>query len=172
MIGKREEECINDILTEIDVLDIKEEGCSLSITNKERKNSLKSNLAHRLHMEAISWKQKFGEKWLKDGDTNSKYFHTLAKHRRRVNYVEELIMDNNSIKGNETLRDGAKTHFQKLYYEDFKYWPTLGNLSFNSLNERERDQLEVKFTKEEIWGCDVSKERENDFFLKGESAKE
>lgn len=77
----------------------------------------------------------------------------LANHRRRINYVEELIIGNNCIKGNEALYEGAKKHFQNLYYEDSKFRPKLDNLSFNSVNEREKAQLEEKFTEEEILDC-------------------
>lgn len=93
-------------------------------------------------MNAISWKQKVREKWLKDGDKYSKYFHLLANHRRKVNYVEELIMDNNNFKGNKALREGAKRFFQNLYNEKFNLRPKLDDLVFNSLNDTQKVQLE------------------------------
>jgi len=56
----------------------------------------------------------------------------LANHRGRVNYIEELNMDDKCIKGDEALREGAKEHFQKLYKESNNYRPKLDNLFFNS----------------------------------------
>lgn len=114
--GRKEEEGISDILIEIDDLDRKEENLLLFTEDREKKN-MKLMLSNKLHMEAISWKQIVRKKWIKDGDRYSKYFHMLANHRRRINYVEELTIGNNKIKENEAFRKGAKDHFQNLYSE-------------------------------------------------------
>lgn len=98
--SKKEEEYVNEILQEIDLLDRKEEISVLSPADWEKKNVLKTDLANRLQMEATPWKQKSRKKWIKDGDKNSKYFHLLASHRRRVNFVDEPIIGDNCIKGN------------------------------------------------------------------------
>lgn len=55
-----------------------------------RRDSLKMNLTNLLKAEEISWKQKFRERWLQEGDKNIKYFHALTSHRRRSNYISEL----------------------------------------------------------------------------------
>lgn len=53
-----------------------------------------------------------------------KIFHCLANHHRRINYVEEFEIDEGVVRGNEDLRKGAKTFFNKLYSEDFKWNPS------------------------------------------------
>lgn len=144
--GRKEEESITDFIFEIDVLDREEENGNLTTLERERKCHLKADLAKKLQMEATSWKQKLRAKGLKDGDKNSKYFHMLANHRRRVNYVEGLDIEGKCIKGNEALRAGAKVHFRKLYKESTNYRPKLDNLFFNSLDEVQKNQLEEEFS--------------------------
>lgn len=66
-IGRKEEEDINDILMEIDDLDRKEEHSLLSIDERDKRKNLKLMLSNKLHIEAISWKQKTRVKWIEDG---------------------------------------------------------------------------------------------------------
>lgn len=41
-------------------------------------------------MEKEFWKQKSGMKWLKDGDRNTKFFHSYAKGRIKKIYISEI----------------------------------------------------------------------------------
>lgn len=73
---------------------------------------MRNELAEKLQLEAISWKQKLREKWFKEGDKNTRFFHCLANHRRRNNYVEEIKYEGEVIFGNEKLREAANDYFQ------------------------------------------------------------
>lgn len=101
-------------------------------------------------MEAISWKQKCREKWLKDGDKNTKYFHYLANHHRRSNYVDEILVDDCRFDGNAAMREAAKSYFQNLYSEDFHLRPGLDLLQFSKIDNSYNSQLEAEFSEEEI----------------------
>lgn len=37
-----------------------------------------------LHMEEECWNQKAGMRWFKEGDRNTKFFHSYVKGRRRM----------------------------------------------------------------------------------------
>lgn len=89
----KEEECTNNLLKEIGEVDIKEGEDGISREERERREVLRMELANRLHMEEISWRQNPKEKWLKEKDRITKYFHCLASYRR-CNYVDELMIDN------------------------------------------------------------------------------
>lgn len=73
--GRAEELEIRSIITEIEIMDNAEGTSGLTDSDREKRTLLKLNLANKLNMEAISWKQKSREKWLKDSDRNTKYFY-------------------------------------------------------------------------------------------------
>lgn len=56
-----------------------------------------------------------GKRKVVEGDRNTRYFQSMANFRRKKHYIEELNINNQSIKGNLDMRDCAKRHFQKLY---------------------------------------------------------
>lgn len=44
-------------------------------------------------VEALFWRQKSRDKWLSDGDRNTKFFHLTTKIRRRRNKIDGLFDD-------------------------------------------------------------------------------
>lgn len=51
-----------------------------------------------MSLEAIFWRQKAREKWLKGGDRNTKYFDSMTNYRRKNNYVEELSISGETVR--------------------------------------------------------------------------
>lgn len=85
------------------------------------------------------WKLFLGSRKLerndfKDGDKNTGYFYCFANHRRRCNYVEELLFNCGCITGN-SMREAAKDFFQDLYEEKFARRPRLDDLQFKRMDE-------------------------------------
>lgn len=83
-----------------------------------------------------------------EGDCNTNYFHSLVSHRS-CNYVDKLKIGNNSISGNENLREGAMNFFQQLYTEEFELRPKPDGLQFKQICEVSRHSIE-EFSEEEI----------------------
>lgn len=90
---------------------------------------------------------------LKEGYKSTKYFHCLVNYRRNVNYVEELFIEDLGIEGNNEMREGACSHFQNLFTEEFCWRPKLSNLQFDKLNNFANAQLEAVFTGKEVFDC-------------------
>lgn len=67
--------------------------------------------------------------------------------------MEDILVDGDSITGNENMREAARKHFQLLYKEEFHNRPKLDNLCFNKIGEADRVLLESEFTEHGIFAC-------------------
>ena len=69
----------------MNVLDSKEERLSLSIDEKCEKERIRLEIEKTAFLEEISWRQKLRVLWLREGDSNTKFFHQMANSNRRSN---------------------------------------------------------------------------------------
>ena len=69
----------------MNVLDSKEERLSLSIDEKREKERIRLEIEKTAFLEEISWRQKLRVLWLREGDSNTKFFHQMANSNRRSN---------------------------------------------------------------------------------------
>lgn len=75
--------------------------------------STRSNIRDR---EAIYWKQKFREKWIQDGDSNTKFFHLATMIRRRRNKIDGLFNANGDWYIDPTeMKTIVDNHFQNRF---------------------------------------------------------
>ncbi|XP_057745375.1 uncharacterized protein LOC130963259 [Arachis stenosperma] len=80
---------------------------------------LRENLEEILNREEVMWLQKSREKWLVEGDRNTKYYHTRTIIRRRRKKV--LKLRNHAGKWVEDAKDlerMAINYFKRLYIEE------------------------------------------------------
>ena len=66
------------------------ERLSVRTGNSDRMRALESEINLLLDMEAQMWRQRSRILWMKDGDRNTKFFHSKASQRRRRNYITKL----------------------------------------------------------------------------------
>ncbi|XP_021912512.1 uncharacterized protein LOC110826216 [Carica papaya] len=149
----RSEKALNENLKELGYLDGKEMEGSLGEQSRIRREEVRKGVVAVMNLEVVSSRQKAREKWLKEGDRNTRYFHYLANFHRKNNYVEKLCCNGELVRGKESMRRGAKQFFQHLYSEDEFRRPNLNNLYFRRLGDESRNGLEAAFTEEEIKGC-------------------
>ena len=60
-------------------------------TNREKLHRSQVELRKHLQREEEFWKQKAGMEWFKEGERNTKFFHTIVKGRRkrmRINKIQ------------------------------------------------------------------------------------
>ena len=62
------------------------------------------------------WKQRAKDFWLKEGDSNTHYFHSHASSKQKHNQIRKLnYADGNEVSDKEGLSNLAKTYFEGLF---------------------------------------------------------
>ncbi|XP_058741999.1 uncharacterized protein LOC131614433 [Vicia villosa] len=76
--------------------------------------------------------QKSRLKWLNDGDSNSKYFHSVMKERRRRNHIGSITTPSGIIDEVGEVKEEVWRHFDSKFKEANFSRPVLDNVEFNS----------------------------------------
>ena len=96
------------------------------------------------------WAQKSRAQWLKEGDKNSRYFHSLASIRKRKNAIESITMNGTVIDSPSEIKKAAAEFFKSIFTEKHQKRPTFQNLDFKRINHTQAAALTSPFTKSEI----------------------
>jgi hypothetical protein len=87
------------------------------------------------HDEVIKWSQRVKDKWLKDRDVNTKYFHTIASHNLKIYIIPKIIVNGSEVRDPK----GIKKHILNFYKKIFgKGGITWGKLSADVWDESEK----------------------------------
>ena len=102
--------------------------------------------------EEQAWQQKSRVKWLQEEDRNTKFFHLMASLRRKVNYIDKLLVYDKFVdKLGELKRvivEHFKSHFNKKHTMRLTNW----DCNFKCLKKKNVMSLEQPFSEEELWG--------------------
>lgn len=80
----------------------------------------------KLHQLETFWAQRSRVQWLKLGDKNTKYFHTIAKLHTRHNYFHELQRPDGSIVSSlKDMYETAQSFFQNLFSNPGNAFPLM-----------------------------------------------
>lgn len=112
---------------------------------------LKKELNEILVQEEMLWKQKSRIEWLKEGDRNTKFFHTTMLIRRRRNRVDALLDDNGEwVTEKEQLKKVAIGFYTRLFTSELRIdGDKFLTGMFPPLNEEQKANLESEYTIEE-----------------------
>ncbi|XP_049366615.1 uncharacterized protein LOC125831476 [Solanum verrucosum] len=151
---KEYENIFQQIATLEDVIQAKEAQLEVRPDENSRAELKKTEakLIRFLNLEEEYWKQKSGLSWFKEGDRNTKFFHSYVKGRRRRMNLEEIYTDQGDII-NSTQRIGEKAVkvFKKQFTEERGYrdYNMLENIP--SLITREKnDKISKPPTEDEV----------------------
>lgn len=111
----------------------------------------KEKLISLLLQEEDYWKQRAKAFWLKDGDSNTKYFHATASSRKRMNQIEKLLNnDNVLVRSQEDLCEVTHNYLHELFQvQQAVYAPVIEAVN-SIVTEEDNHHLMDKFTEEEF----------------------
>ncbi|XP_057426355.1 uncharacterized protein LOC130719764 [Lotus japonicus] len=141
----------------INELDILEEEAGLSDEqNQERKNLLHEFWSVlKLHESLLC--QKARSRWLKEGDQNSKYFHSVVNWRRRSNSMVGLVIDGSWEEDPRKAKDEVSNFFQKKFTADNLEGLKLNGVPFKYVTAEDNafliGRFEASEIKEAVWEC-------------------
>ncbi|XP_057444431.1 uncharacterized protein LOC130736645 [Lotus japonicus] len=132
---------------------------------------LEEEIRTRKNTQADFWKvarlnepllhQKARQRWVKEGDSNSKYFHSLVRWKRRKNAIVGLNVDGVWYEEPTTVKLKVKEYFERKFSKDDVVAPRLDGVNFNQLSSADNAFLTTPFDLEEIkkavWDCEGDK---------------
>ena len=133
----------------------------LNPSELENRKSAQLGLWEWLRRKESYWAQNSRTRWIREGDKNTRYFHTLASIRRRKNNIESFQNEGRVIESPTEIIEAANEFFSSLFSEAHQSRATFGGLNFKQLNEEQGLLLTKPFSVEEIdaavASCDGSK---------------
>lgn len=151
---------IENIVADMNELDRGiEEGCNLNVVVKKKEaNAL---FWQQLMMKESLLKQKSRLRWIKEGDSNTKFFHSCLQDRRRKNQILSLQVEGRCVEQVGEVKMEVRRFFEEGFKEASFSRPVLGGIEFQTLGSEENSFLVAPFSEEEIkdvvWSCDGNK---------------
>jgi len=141
------------------ILDGRGEFDELSVEECNELHDVSANL-HSLSrlITSICWQQSRNQ-WLREGNANTKYFHSMLSSRRRRNAICSVLV--NGVKVEGVHPEAVFNHFAQLFKAQDVERANISNLHFRTLSVGEEGSLIKPFSegevKEAIWDCDSFK---------------
>ena len=141
---------LQGVLHEIQRLEAIAENRALSEEEKTEKSNFSIEWEKLSLMEEISWRQKSRVTWLKEGDKNTKYFHSVANSHRRNNSIRQISIDGELSSNQADIKAHICSFYRNLYTEEFYCRPMLDGLNFNVIQGEDASWLERPFEEDEV----------------------
>ncbi|GAU38105.1 hypothetical protein TSUD_317920 [Trifolium subterraneum] len=126
-----------------------------------RRDVLNKEFWRQLHLNECLLKQKSRLRWVKVGDSNTRFFHESIKSRRRRNQLVAVKNGDQWVQGVEEVKGFVKNYFENNFKESWEHRPNLNGIQFQSLNAEDNLLLLAPFSydevKDAIWSSDGNK---------------
>ena len=87
---------------------------------------------------------------MKEGDSNTRFFHRLENSHRRANHIKSIEVDGVLYEDGSAVQSQVVQFYQNLYTETSMWHPTVDGLDFACIGEDKKLSLEREFSKEEV----------------------
>jgi hypothetical protein len=115
-----------------------------------RREGLNKEFWRQLPFKESLLKQKSRMRWVKEGDSNSKYFHEPIKSRRRRNQLVALKDGDQCVQGVDEVKGLVKNYFENNFKERWESRPNFNGIQFQSLTTEDNLQLLAPFACKEV----------------------
>ncbi|KAK6791948.1 hypothetical protein RDI58_011029 [Solanum bulbocastanum] len=136
------------------VIKMKEIQLEVSPTEANRADLNKANaeLKRYLKIEEEYWKQKAGMRWFKEGERNTKFFHSYVKGRRKKLIISEITTrQGNKITSTQNIGEEAVGVFHAQFKEgqEIEDYSLLQNIP-NLIKAEQNEEMERLPTEDEV----------------------
>lgn len=137
-IEKRKSDCLRNIAH----LDVKEQQDLLNQEDRVAKEEFRKQYLNWLRLEEIHWRQQAQTSWLRFGDNNTSFFHSIANNCRKNNDLASLFLDGKWITHATLISKGISKYYRELFLEPFPKRPSVEGLSFQFIGGTWKSWLE------------------------------
>ena len=81
----------------------------------ELKSQSNAQIAKLLREEELKWYQRSKAQFILEGDSNTRYFHSIANVRHRKKRIHSLVQDEGTIEGHEQLKSYITNYYKGLF---------------------------------------------------------
>jgi hypothetical protein len=99
----------------IDDLEALAEVGPLSTHEIELKNQSNAKIASLLREEELKWYQRSKSRFILEGDSNTRYFHSVANGRHRKKRIHSLVQEEGTIEGSDNLKNYITSYYKNLF---------------------------------------------------------
>jgi hypothetical protein len=135
-ILKKEKLRLSSIIDDLEAL---AEVRPLSVQEIELKSQSNAQIAGLLREEELKWYQRSKAQFLLEGDSNTRYFHSVANGRHRKKRIHSLVQEEGVIEGHEQLKSYITNYYKSLFGE-----PDESNLSMDESRTDDIPQVSVE----------------------------
>ncbi|KAM6547399.1 hypothetical protein CsatB_019075 [Cannabis sativa] len=108
-------------------------------------------LSETLNQQEIFWRQQSKQLWLREGDSNSKFFHAKATARKNHNTISRLQDDSGSwVTWDDKLPDVILGYFQNLFTSSASQFSPVIDVIPSTITLAHNQQLLDPVTEEEV----------------------
>lgn len=106
--------------------------------------------------------QKSRVRWIKEGDMNTKYFHTLINWKRKSDSIVGLLMDGSWVEDVDCIKRKVKNFFEEKFRKQHDgRRPLLDGVTFSMLSADDNralcEHFELDEIREAVWDCESKK---------------
>lgn len=123
--------------------------------SQEQVVSLRKKTCRLLSQEDAYWRQRAKSHWYRDGDRNTKFFHSSSPARKKVNRIVSLKDDSsNKISDSRRMCNVAKKYFLNLFQKQNTVVAPVIQAIRQSVFEDDNVMLTAPFTREQFREAD------------------